>query len=355
VVNKKINKREVFFMKKNNKSTGTAAKKEDNRANEIIRIQKKRNNFVMLDKGFIEDERLSFKAKGILTYLLSKPDGWKVIVKDIVKHAKDGERAVYSGLKELKQYGYYQKKPVRENGLIAYWESVVYECPHEIEQEPPQQPQTAKKSEKTPISPLLGGFVDVDNEDVENGEHNNIYINKNNLNNNDISIYQSKKNENDDNIAATPPIDMIDTTPVNNYSCENVADKIALTELKELYPDKQPEINLLYDCVCEVLTADNPVNTSFRIARQNISSVIVKHTFNQLAKPHIEYVLECLDKNGNKHKINKNTKSYFMTSLFNAPRTISYHSNQKFQKPLSETSSSDNELFEKLVRRSLNF
>ena len=53
---------------------------EDKRLDEVIRVRKRPNNFVMLDKTFLEDDRLSFKAKGILAYLLSKPDNWKVIV-----------------------------------------------------------------------------------------------------------------------------------------------------------------------------------------------------------------------------------------------------------------------------------
>ena len=46
---------------------------EDKRLDEVIRVRKRPNNFVMIDKTFLEDDRLSFKAKGILAYLLSKP------------------------------------------------------------------------------------------------------------------------------------------------------------------------------------------------------------------------------------------------------------------------------------------
>ena len=73
---------------------------EDKRLDEVIRVRKRPNNFVMLDKTFLEDDRLSFKAKGILAYLLSKPDNWKVIVGNLVKYSKDGKSAVYAGLKE---------------------------------------------------------------------------------------------------------------------------------------------------------------------------------------------------------------------------------------------------------------
>ena len=49
---------------------------EDKRLNEVIRVQKRPSSFVMMDKSFLEDTRLSYKAKGILAYLLSKPDNW---------------------------------------------------------------------------------------------------------------------------------------------------------------------------------------------------------------------------------------------------------------------------------------
>jgi len=167
---------------------------EDNRQNEIIRIKKKRNNFVMMDKGFLEDDRLSFKSKGILAYLLSKPDNWKVIVRDLVNHAKDGKKAVYSGLQELKECGYYRKIPVRdETGQrIKYWESVVFECPGKQETSNEGQDDCSLLTQKGEIdgtpeksaSSLFPPFVEIQNVqiqnvDIQNGEHNNNYTNKN--------------------------------------------------------------------------------------------------------------------------------------------------------------------------------
>lgn len=76
----------------------------------IFRIAKDKNNpFVMLDKRPLEDDRLSWKAKGIWAYLMSKPDDWEVRLEDIVKRAKDGDAAVRSGIDELVEYGYMEK------------------------------------------------------------------------------------------------------------------------------------------------------------------------------------------------------------------------------------------------------
>jgi hypothetical protein len=327
-------------MQKLNKNAKNMAQ-EDKRQNEIIRIQKKQNNFVMLDKGFIEDERLSWKAKGILTYLLSKPDGWKVIVGDIVKHSPDGKGAIYSGLRELKKWGYYKKEPVRdEKGMIIRWESIVYECPNEENKNnTPQDKKSTKNNEKSPIITPLTNFQymenqDIDNSFMENRERNNINISNNQFHQNDISIYPDDPNN---EAPPNPPItDKIDTANniIKTFTPDEVAQKISLDELKNKYEDKHEELNLLFDCVCEVLTVDNPHTPTFRISKQNIPFVTVKNTFMQLEKAHFEYVIDCLNKNDNKFKINKNTKSYLMTSLFHAPRTITYYFNRAFkQKP----------------------
>ena len=44
----------------------------------IIRRIKKENPFIMLDKTCINDNRLSWKAKGLHTYIMGLPDDWKI-------------------------------------------------------------------------------------------------------------------------------------------------------------------------------------------------------------------------------------------------------------------------------------
>lgn len=98
----------------------------------IIRVEKnKKNPYVMIDKRFFEDERLSWKAKGLLGYLLSRPDNWKVKIYDLINRSTDGRDSVYSGLKELEKFGYLENSPIRdEKGKIVYWEKIVHEYPH---------------------------------------------------------------------------------------------------------------------------------------------------------------------------------------------------------------------------------
>ena len=57
-------------------------------------------------KPITDDSDLSWKAKGIHTYLITRPDGWEFNRQDIINRSKDGRAAVKSGLEELKEQGY---------------------------------------------------------------------------------------------------------------------------------------------------------------------------------------------------------------------------------------------------------
>lgn len=94
----------------------------------IFRVRKN-DNFVVMDKTALHDERLSWKAKGIIAYMLSLPDDWTFFLEELSTHAADGKDSLRAGLKELKQYGYLHRYPVKENGKIVKWETHVFETP----------------------------------------------------------------------------------------------------------------------------------------------------------------------------------------------------------------------------------
>lgn len=97
----------------------------------IFRVSKDKSNpYVMINKSFVNDSSISWKAKGILLYLLSKPDDWKVREGDIVNHAKDGRDSVRAAIRELIKAGYIVRTRCRDDmGRLAPSEYVVYEVP----------------------------------------------------------------------------------------------------------------------------------------------------------------------------------------------------------------------------------
>lgn len=94
----------------------------------VFRVEKTKNYTVMSNYHF-RDKRLSFKAKGILSFMLSLPDDWDYSVQGLITTAKDGRDSVTSGLKELEHYGYLKREPIREKGIIKDWNYIIFEQP----------------------------------------------------------------------------------------------------------------------------------------------------------------------------------------------------------------------------------
>lgn len=92
----------------------------------IIRKDKK-DNFTTIDNAYLQNKKLSFKAKGIMTYILSLPDDWVIYIDQLIKTSKDGEGSFRSGLDELIKAGYIKRYPIIEKGQIVAWQTEVYE------------------------------------------------------------------------------------------------------------------------------------------------------------------------------------------------------------------------------------
>ncbi|WP_342550491.1 DnaD domain protein [Lysinibacillus sp. FSL M8-0216] len=139
----------------------------------IIRVAKN-SNYVVMNRTALNDNRLSWKAKGIMAYMLSMPDDWVFYMDELMTHSTDGKASFRAGFNELKQCGYIERKPIREGQRIKEWETIVHEVP---------------------IDSLLTDFQEVENQEVgfqevENrtllSTDNNQVLNKPNTDNNQV-------------------------------------------------------------------------------------------------------------------------------------------------------------------------
>jgi len=97
------------------------------------RVKKESGNFVSIHKGFIQDSNLSWKAKGLLLYLLSRPDDWQIYETELIKHTSDGLSSLKSGIKELEKTGYIERKRKRDDkGRLKEYEYEVFEQPYQM-------------------------------------------------------------------------------------------------------------------------------------------------------------------------------------------------------------------------------
>ncbi|MEM6298802.1 MAG: hypothetical protein AAF740_08965 [Bacteroidota bacterium] len=107
----------------------------------------------MIEKTCLFDERLSWKAKGLHSYLMAKPDDWKPNKEHLKDEATDGKASVSSGMKELIKFGYAEQITVRDEatGRIIGHEIYVYEVPKD-ELKPECENQILAKNEIKPES-----------------------------------------------------------------------------------------------------------------------------------------------------------------------------------------------------------
>jgi uncharacterized phage protein (TIGR02220 family) len=67
----------------------------------------KENPYAQIRKAALRDDRLSWKARGILGYILTNADDWKIYVSELANHSqKDGRDSTANGIKELIEFGY---------------------------------------------------------------------------------------------------------------------------------------------------------------------------------------------------------------------------------------------------------
>lgn len=82
-------------------------------------IKEYTNKFTVISNNEVQDKRLSWKARGIFSYLWSMPDNWDFYETEVAKHAPDGRNSLRTGLKELIKYGYLRRERVRVNGHLG--------------------------------------------------------------------------------------------------------------------------------------------------------------------------------------------------------------------------------------------
>ncbi len=117
---------------------------------EIIRVERHKKDYFTAQNEPFNDSRLSFGARGILAYLLSKPDDWELRNEDLYSQSPAGRSAVMGMLKELKECGYLRRYRVSDGKKIE-WVTEIYETKS---LNPDFQPEEGNKGDDYPKSDL---------------------------------------------------------------------------------------------------------------------------------------------------------------------------------------------------------
>lgn len=95
----------------------------------IIRSPRPDANWTVVQNAVLRHPRLTFKARGLLCYLLSLPDNWQVSAERIATGGPDGRDAIRSALSELEREGYLVRRKSQNRRGQWTTNSFVYDIP----------------------------------------------------------------------------------------------------------------------------------------------------------------------------------------------------------------------------------
>ncbi len=279
----------------------------------VIRVGKSKN-FTIIANYVFKDNRLSLKAKGLLTQMLSLPDDWDYTLKGLTSLFSDGQDSIRAAIHELERYGYIIRKRVRdERGRLCGTEYIIYEKPQELQED--------EMVEAEPDSASLEPTEDVPVETMPVQDETTTYkeITK-----------SSKKELNTDSINPSFPFLQVPREGADEEEAkrkemsaeeiENYREVIRYNIDYDMLVDDHPEDKHRLDEVVELLTETVCSTKKYvRIGGNDYPTEAVKARLLQLDMYHIKFVFDCMSKN--KTKI-RNIRQYLLTALYNAPSTI---------------------------------
>jgi len=95
---------------------------------DIVRVIKSKDYTTICNRIF-KDKRLSLKAKGLLSMLLSFSDSWKLSISGLEAILKEGKASIRTTMNELIKCGYVEREQIREDGMFLGVDYTVFESP----------------------------------------------------------------------------------------------------------------------------------------------------------------------------------------------------------------------------------
>ena len=264
----------------------------------VFRIEKTRD-FTVMSNHHLRNPRLSLKAKGLLSLMLSLPEDWDYTTKGLAYICKDGIDAISTTLRELEEQGYLTRERVRmANGRLGTVEYTIHEQP----QNPIAEPISPKRENPRQVNPRQV-FPDQVLPDQDLPEQENpVQLNK------DIqSTDQSNKDK---------QTDKKDKTRVRAYR-ELIKDNIEYDILVERYGAEK--LDAIVELMLEVIISDHPYCV---ISKEKLPRELVRSRLLKIDSSHIEFVIDELNETTSKVG---NTRAYVLSALFNAPTNMDNH------------------------------
>ena len=95
----------------------------------VFRLERTRD-YTVMSNHHLRDKRLSLKAKGLLSQMLSLPDDWDYTLSGLAYINRESKDAIRSAVNELERAGYVQRhQTTSASGKFRVNEYIIYEHP----------------------------------------------------------------------------------------------------------------------------------------------------------------------------------------------------------------------------------
>ena len=103
-------------------------------------VNKDKSKNRVIDLAYLNDPNISWRQKGILTYLLSRPPGWELRIKDIQRRSAIGRNTLYDDLNNLIRKKYVHRVVECGHGMITSWSYFVFPFSAKVKKEDLESP-----------------------------------------------------------------------------------------------------------------------------------------------------------------------------------------------------------------------
>ena len=267
----------------------------------VFRV-KKNKNYTVMSNYHLRDKRLSLKAKGLLSQMLSLPEDWNYTARGLAAINKENYHTIRGIIGELEDMGYIVRRQRR--GKFGEWNRMeydIYEIPRSTEEEEEASEADAPETEvsQTPAE------VSQPETEVPPPREERTASDALNLHLKQIPL---------------PPRDKqtesaaLDLQLLNKYRRE-IRENVDFETLWREHGEDITAISAFVEMMAETGAGREPI----RVSGRDIHPMDAIDRFKTLNREHILYVLECLK--GTRTEI-KNIRAYTLAALYNAPLTI---------------------------------
>ena len=291
----------------------------------VFRVERTQN-YTVMSNYHLRDKTISFKAKGLLSLMLSLPEDWDYTLAGLARISLEGKDAIRAAVVELEKAGYVQRRQTTDKaGKFGSNEYIIREYPVSHEP-PPEGPSSA--------SPLSGNPMTEEPSTASTQTEKATQIIKD-LQTKENKILTSQSTDSFP-FPSAPSMTPAAAQPpeAKGRKCRRssgmtqgemdayrglIRENIGYNDLVRERPYDAGQLDEMVELMVEAVCSKKK---NLRVAGNDFPQAVVKSRLLKLDSEHIRFVFDCLRENTTQVR---NMKQYLLAVLYNAPVTMENH------------------------------